>query len=92
MGYEHHDSLKDDVLYAIFYLGELAGYPRCLHDQHPTLYRLRRGHGLQLQRPCRDRYAFAGGNHCRQMATGRPRLRHLPPRLCRRTLLRRAGE
>ena len=25
--YEHRDALKGNVLFAIFYLGELAGYP-----------------------------------------------------------------
>ncbi len=30
--YEHRDALKGNVLFAIFYLGELAGYPRLLHD------------------------------------------------------------
>ena len=30
--YEHRFALKGNVFFAIFYLGELAGYPRFLHD------------------------------------------------------------
>lgn len=35
---EYRNTFKSHVLFTIFYLGELVGYPRILHDKYLTFY------------------------------------------------------